>query len=228
VSRPSEEDRRLLGGRDVAEAGLTDWVLLTGVLHARFRTPDYATGLSLVAQIGAAAVAADHHPDLALRYAELDVHLVSHDVGGVTARDLRLAREISVAAARAGARPTSVGLAVVELALDTSEVDAVRPFWAAVLGYTDDDGAPYGGPDEVRDPHGTGPSLWFQEAGPDPVPPAQRFHLDVWVDPEAVQPRMRAALAAGGTLHSDAEAPAYWVLADPQGNKACLCTWQAR
>ena len=228
MSRPSEEDRRLLGGRDVAEAGLTDWVLLTGVLHARFRTPDYATGLSLVAQIGAAAVAADHHPDLALRYAELDVHLVSHDVGGVTARDLRLAREISVAAARSGARPSAADLAVIEIALDTSDVELVRPFWAAVLGYTDDDGRPHGGAEEVRDPHDAGPSLWFQDAGPDPEPPAQRFHLDVWVAPEAVQPRIRAALAAGGTLHSDAEAPAYWVLADPQGNKACLCTWQAR
>ena len=37
-----------------------------------------------------------------------------------------------------------------------------------------------------------------------------------------------AAVAAGGTLVSDAAAPAFWVLADPQGNKACLTTWQGR
>ena len=40
--------------------------------------------------------------------------------------------------------------------------------------------------------------------------------------------RIDAALAAGGTLVSDAEAPSFWVLADPQGNRACLCTWQDR
>ena len=39
---------------------------------------------------------------------------------------------------------------------------------------------------------------------------------------------MRAAIAAGGTLLSDARAPAFWVLADPEGNEACVCTWQAR
>ena len=37
-----------------------------------------------------------------------------------------------------------------------------------------------------------------------------------------------AALAAGGTLVSDAWAPSYWVLADPEGNQVCLSTWQGR
>ena len=76
---------------------------------------------------------------------------------------------------------------------------------------------------------GTGdvPALWFQDTE-DHEEPRQRFHLDVWVPPEQVQPRIDAALAAGGTLASDAEAPSFWVLADPDGNKACLCTWQDR
>jgi 4a-hydroxytetrahydrobiopterin dehydratase len=43
-----------------------------------------------------------------------------------------------------------------------------------------------------------------------------------------VQPRIDAALAAGGRVAGDAEAPAFWVLADPDGNKVCLCTWQDR
>ena len=71
------------------------------------------------------------------------------------------------------------------------------------------------------------PALWFQDTE-DHEEPRQRFHLDVWVPPEQVQPRIDAALAAGGTLASDAEAPSFWVLADPDGNKACLCTWQDR
>jgi 4a-hydroxytetrahydrobiopterin dehydratase len=50
----------------------------------------------------------------------------------------------------------------------------------------------------------------------------------VVVPPEVAAERMRAALAAGGRVAYDAEAPAFWVLADPEGNEACLCTWQGR
>ena len=39
---------------------------------------------------------------------------------------------------------------------------------------------------------------------------------------------MTAAIAAGGHLVSDSRAPAFWVLADVEGNEACVCTWQAR
>jgi 4a-hydroxytetrahydrobiopterin dehydratase len=45
---------------------------------------------------------------------------------------------------------------------------------------------------------------------------------------DVAEARIAAALAAGGTLVSDAEAPSYWVLADADGNKACICTWQDR
>jgi 4a-hydroxytetrahydrobiopterin dehydratase len=44
---------------------------------------------------------------------------------------------------------------------------------------------------------------------------------------EAIR-RMDAAIAAGGKLLSDDQAPAFWVLADPEGNEICICTWQAR
>ena len=48
------------------------------------------------------------------------------------------------------------------------------------------------------------------------------------VPPELAQSRIDAALAAGGTLLSADEAPAFWVLADAEGNEACICTWQGR
>ena len=61
-------------------------------------------------QIGAEAERVDHHPDLDLRYAHVDVTLVSHDVGGVTRRDIRLAGTISEIAARleAPAQPDDI------------------------------------------------------------------------------------------------------------------------
>jgi 4a-hydroxytetrahydrobiopterin dehydratase len=40
--------------------------------------------------------------------------------------------------------------------------------------------------------------------------------------------RAEAALAAGGRLLSDQRAPAFWVLADPEGNEVCVTTWQGR
>ena len=38
--------------------------------------------------------------------------------------------------------------------------------------------------------------------------------------------RVAAALAAGGTLVDDEAAPSFWVLADADGNRACVCTAQ--
>jgi 4a-hydroxytetrahydrobiopterin dehydratase len=110
-----------------------------------------------------------------------------------------------------------------ELALDTPAHRALVPFWRAVLAVDPPAG---GADDEVRDPGDAFPTLWFQESGTEE--PRQRWHPDVWVDPADVQPRIDAALAAGGTLVSDEEAPSFWVLADPDGNRICLCTWQNR
>ena len=55
-----------------------------------------------------------------------------------------------------------------------------------------------------------------------------RIHFDVTVAHDEAEPRVRAALAAGGTLVSDEAAPSYWVLADAEGNEACVCTWLQR
>ncbi|SCG79423.1 4a-hydroxytetrahydrobiopterin dehydratase [Micromonospora humi] len=209
-----------LTGAQIADAGLDGWTFLLGALHTRIRTPDFAAGLALVAAVGAEAERVDHHPDLDLRYTHVDVRLWSHDSGGVTGRDLRLARTITALATEAGLTLSSAGLARLEFALDSPEHAAVAPFWRAVLSGAD------AADDEVRDPAGTLPTIWFQGSGRDE--PRQRWHPDVWVDPVEVAPRMEAALAAGGTLVSDAEAPNFWVLADPDGNRVCLCTWQGR
>jgi 4a-hydroxytetrahydrobiopterin dehydratase len=200
------------------------WANLLNTLHTRIRTGDFATGLRLVNAIGAVAEEVDHHPDIDLRYAHVDVRLRSHDVGAITGRDLRLARTITALAAEAGLSTGHAGLSRLELALDTPAPGAVLPFWAAVLAMTHRTGPDID--DEVQDEAGVLPTVWFQESGSEE--PRQRWHPDVWVDPSEVQPRIDAALAAGGTLVSDAEAPSFWVVADPEGNRVCLCTWQDR
>ena len=80
------------------------------------------------------------------------------------------------------------------------------------------------GDDEVVDADGLLPSVWFQEASEATRAAPQRWHLDVTVAPEVAEQRVKAAIGAGGTLVSDARKPAFWVLADAQGNQACICT----
>ncbi|MBB2943894.1 4a-hydroxytetrahydrobiopterin dehydratase [Actinoplanes lutulentus] len=206
-----------LTAREIVERAPDGWVYLLGALHTRLRTGDFATGLALVNAIGAAAEAADHHPDLDLRYTYVDVTLVSHDIGAVSGRDLRFARTVADLCEEAGVALEREGIAKLEFALDSPESGKIVPFWAAVLRGEI-------GTDEVKNPDL--PTLWFQQSGNDE--PRQRWHPDLWVDPSEVQERIDAAIKAGGRLVSDAEAPSFWVLEDPDGNKVCLCTWQDR
>jgi 4a-hydroxytetrahydrobiopterin dehydratase len=211
----------VLNGAQIAEEKLDGWVYVPGHLQTRIHTGDFATGLKIVNAIGEVAERMDHHPDLTLRYQEVDVRLSSHDSHGVTQRDIRLARAISSIASGAGVRQESASVSRLEWALDTPAYRSVLPFWAAIL-------AMESLPDrsDIVDPADAHPAVWFQESGREE--PRQRWHPDVWLEPEQVQPRIDAALAAGGTLVSDDEAPAFWVLADPEGNRVCLCTWQDR
>jgi 4a-hydroxytetrahydrobiopterin dehydratase len=213
-----------LTGSQIAAAGLTGWVSLVNGLQTRLNSRDFATGLALTNAIGAAAEQMNHHPDIDLRYTHVDIRLTSHDTGGVTDRDIRLARTITELAAGAGVSLETSGVTRLELALDSPSGKTVLPFWAALWNGDQDTGSDVD--DEVVDRSGVLPTLWFQESGNEE--PRQRWHPDIWLDPAAVQPRIDAAVAAGGRLVSDEEAPSFWVLADPEGNRVCLCTWQDR
>lgn len=222
VMSVADADKTVLDGPAIEAEGLADWRVLLGVLHARFETGGFNAGVTLVQAIGAAADEMNHHPDVDLTYPCVDVRLSSHDVGGVTRRDVILARAISEMAAKLEARARPETSSVLELALDTPDHEEIKPFWCAVLGYERTDSA-----DELVDPTGKRPTLWFQECQPH-EPSQQRWHFDLRVPPEVVEARIAAAIEAGGTLVSDAEAPKFWVLADPQGNQMCLTTWQTR
>jgi 4a-hydroxytetrahydrobiopterin dehydratase len=208
-----------LTGPQIAGEALTGWANLLGGLQTRIHTRDFVTGLKIVNAIGATAEQMNHHPDLDLRYTHVDVRLRSHDVRAITDRDIRMARAISSIASGTGVEIECGTVSRMELALDSPAYRAVLPFWAAVLAMDAAD-------DEVRDPFGSLPVIWFQESGGEE--PRQRWHPDVWVAPDQVQPRIDAARNAGGTLVSDDDAPSFWVLADPEGNRVCLCTWQDR
>jgi 4a-hydroxytetrahydrobiopterin dehydratase len=210
-------------GRQILDAGLDDWRKLAQALHARFLTGDFATGLGFVTAVTEAAEAANHHPDVKLTYPFVDLALVSHDVGRVTQRDLDLAREISEIARERGIAADPAAPAQLELALDTADVAAVGPFWAALLTGSAD--ALKG--DDVVDPSGRVPLLWFQDTEAHETP-RQRFHVDLWVPHDVAQERIAAAVAAGGRVVDETKAPSFVVVADPEGNRACVCTFLDR
>ena len=220
------DPKQKLSATDVREAAPADWRQLAQGIRARFRTGDFASGLRLVERIGAAAEEADHHPDLSLTYGEVIVTLSSHDVGGITSRDIELARRVSGFAAELGATADVSGLTQLEAGLDTADGGRLAPFYAALIGGEVEEHEPV-------DPSGQVPSLWFQEpgsGGPElpPTEPEQRWHLDVWVPHDEGERRLRAVLDAGGRLVSDAAAPSYWVVEDADGNRSCICTQMDR
>lgn len=203
---------------------LPDWRMLIDRLHAGFDTRDFVTAVRLVDAIALAAEEMDHHPDLDLSYGRLDVRLISHDVDGVTSRDVVLARTVSELAGAAGATAHPERTSVLELGLDSADEAEIRPFWAAMLDY---DTVEAWGELQLRDATGRRAPIWFQSTEAHELP-RQRWHLDLRIPPEVVEDRIAAAIEAGGELVDDTAAPAFWVLADPQGNRACLTTWQGR
>jgi 4a-hydroxytetrahydrobiopterin dehydratase len=204
--------------RQFQEAGgVDDWRVLYDGACTYFRTGSFATGVALVAAIGTLADAANHHPDVDLRYPGVTVRMITHDVGGLSERDVALARQISAAARELGVTADPAAVQTVQVAVDALVGAEVIPFWRAVLGYRE------AGDEDVEDPHGRNPSFWFQRLDA-PRPERNTLHVDVGVPHDQAEARVAAALAAGGRLVSAEHAPNWWTLADPEGNEVDVAT----
>ena len=201
--------------------GVDDWRVLWSVAFAVFRTGDFATGIELVAEIGRLAQAADHYPDLNLRPGALEVRLVTKEHWSLTELDLSLARQISAVAKERGVTADPEHTRTWEFALDALDVDKVRRFWCAVLGYE------MVGDSDIGDPDDLYPPVYVQQMD-EMRTGRNRIHIDVGVPHDQAEARVAAALAAGGTLVSDRFAPMHWTLADPEGNEVDLATWIGR
>jgi len=102
----------ITGEQFAAADGVGDWgVLASGEVGTVFRTGSFAKGVELVVRIGTLADAANHHPDVDLRYPSVAVRLSTHEIGGLSERDVALARQISAAATELGigAEPADEG-----------------------------------------------------------------------------------------------------------------------
>jgi 4a-hydroxytetrahydrobiopterin dehydratase len=83
------------------------------------------------------------------------------------------------------------------------------------------------GGEDLDDPHGRGPSFWFQQMDA-PRPQRNRVHVDISVPHDQAEARVAAAIAAGGHLVSDHNAPDWWTLADAEGNEVDVATLAGR
>lgn len=93
--------RRLLSSQEIEAAlrALPGWSLAGGKLHREFKFADFSAAFGFMTRVALAAEAADHHPDWSNVWNRVVVDLFTHDAGGVTEKDVALARRISELAA---------------------------------------------------------------------------------------------------------------------------------
>jgi 4a-hydroxytetrahydrobiopterin dehydratase len=80
----AEEANRQLGA-------LPEWKIVSGELVRIFQFKDFRAALGFVNRVGELAEEAGHHPDIDIRYNRVRLALVTHDAGGLTAKDFDLA-----------------------------------------------------------------------------------------------------------------------------------------
>ncbi len=213
----SEEGwRRFLSERERGQ-GLDDWVVVHGGATAFFATEGLLPAAALAHGIAEVAREASTQPLLSLIEHGLSVRL-TRDVWHLDDEHIELARSISAVAAAHGAPADRAAVREVQVAVSARPAEIDLPFWRTVLGYvpcSDDNGV-----DEL----GLNSTVWMQELAPE-RPLRHAMHIDVSVARDRVDDLLQAAIAAGGRVVSDENAPEHWVLSDSAGNKVCLCAW---
>lgn len=198
--------------------GVAHWRVTATGPEVVYASPSLRAAAALVGPVVAAAERFDVLADIDVRPEAVVVRVPYRDPNGISASAPAFAAEVSRAAIGLSMTPDpslcqSVGIYVAE----HSAVD-VRPFFAAALGY-----AEFGATDAI-DPLRRGPQLAFNPIAGD-VPSRGRTHFDVFVPADQAQARVDAALAAGGRLVDDTNAPAWWSLASPDNHGVDIASW---
>ncbi|MGC5171745.1 VOC family protein [Microbacterium sp. DT81.1] len=200
----------------LAADDLQDWVILHGGPTAVFTRPSLRQAAQLAAAI-AELPALEPRTLLTVAADRLTVKL-TREIWGTEERHIEVAREISRVAREHGAVADTCAVQEVQLAIAAKPEETDLGFWRAVLGYQ---------PlheDNCIDPNGQGSTVWMQELNP-ARPLRHAMHVDVSVGRTEAEARMNAAVAAGGRIVDDSEAPGAWILADRSGNKVCIAAW---
>jgi 4a-hydroxytetrahydrobiopterin dehydratase len=201
----------------LAAEGVEDWVVLHGGATAVFivdslrsagRLADAVSQVPGVEGSGALLTVADDR---------LSVRL-SRGVFRLEESHIDIARAVSATARSQGAVADRGRAQEVQVAIAAQPEAIDVGFWRAVLGYS-----PLA-EDNAVDPLGHGSTVWMQELDRN-KPLRHAMHLDVSVAREHAEARVAAALAAGGRMIDEADAPEGWILADSAGNRVCIAAW---
>jgi 4a-hydroxytetrahydrobiopterin dehydratase len=79
---------------DAALPELDGWERADGALRRSVKFPAFLDGIEAVQRVGEHAEAKDHHPDIDIRWRTVTFALVTHSEGGITEKDLQMARDI--------------------------------------------------------------------------------------------------------------------------------------
>ncbi len=88
--------RVMLTKAKVAEQlqGLEGWSILHGKIHKEFQFRDFVEAFGFMTRVALLAERMNHHPEWFNVYKTVRIDLVTHDVGGISALDIELARQI--------------------------------------------------------------------------------------------------------------------------------------
>ncbi|HEV3266353.1 MAG TPA: 4a-hydroxytetrahydrobiopterin dehydratase [Acidimicrobiales bacterium] len=92
MSEPVLSDNEL--GEALFGAGGPEWELVGGRLVKTVECEGFVGSLAFVNEVGVLAEAANHHPDIDIRYNRVTLALMTHDSGGITYKDIGLAKQI--------------------------------------------------------------------------------------------------------------------------------------
>ena len=201
----------------LAAKGVDDWVVLHGGATAVFRVRSLSEAARLAEAVATAPGLEGSGALLTVADASLTVRL-SRDLWQLEPRHVELARAVSAVARTYGAAADRAAVQEVQLAIAAKRDAIDLGFWRAVLGYL-----PMAD-DNAVDPLGHGSTVWMQDLD-EARPLRHAMHVDVTVARENIEPRLEAALAAGGSIVDDSNAPASWILTDRAGNRVCICAW---
>ena len=197
--------------------GVDDWVVLHGGATAVFRVGSLGEAADLAVALVPVPGLEENGALMTVAADRLTVRL-TRDMWQLELRHVDLARAVSAVARSKGIAADRSAVQEVQFAI-AAKPDAIDlGFWRAVLGY-----APRAD-DNAVDPLGNSSTVWMQ--GLDEAKPLRHaMHIDVSVAREQAEARLEAALAAGGRIVDESDAPNSWILADRSGNKVCIAAW---
>lgn len=197
--------------------GVGDWAVLHGGATAVFRVQSLGEAVRMADSIANTPGVAGSGVLLSLADERITVRL-TRDLWALESSQVELARAISAAARQNGAVADRAAIQEVQVAIAAKPAAIDVGFWRAVLGYV-----PMAS-DNAVDPLGHGSTVWMQELN-EGKPLRHAMHIDVSVAREHVEARLSAAIAAGGRVVDDSQAPSHWTLSDQAGNRVCICAW---